>query len=83
VGSVRLVFTTFDIHALAKRIESAGYKLAFQLKNTGFALMTATHDPDGNYIEFTQLGERWFKYLETRKAKGHDVVERWKNINAN
>lgn len=81
VGSVRLAFTTFEIHSLAKRIESAGYKLAFQPKDTGFALMTATHDPDGNYIEFTQLGEGWFKYLESRKAKGQDVVMRWKNQN--
>ncbi len=81
VGSVRMAFTTFDVHSLAQRIEQAGYKLAFQPKNTGFAIMTATHDPDGNYIEFTQLGERWFKYLESRKAKGQDVVERWKSIN--
>ena len=64
VGAVRLAFTTFDIRSLAKRIEDAGYKLAFQPKDTGFAMMTALQDPDGNYIEFTQLGERWFKYLE-------------------
>ena len=83
VGAVRLAFTTFDVHSLAKRIEQAGYELAFQPKDTGFALMTATHDPDGNYIEFTQLGERWYKYLESRKAKGHDVVERWKSSPAN
>lgn len=81
VGAVRLAFTTFDIHTLTKQIETAGYKLAFQPKDTGFALMTAMHDPDGNYIEFTQLGERWFKYLESRKAKGLDVVERWKSLN--
>ena len=81
VGAVRLAFTTFDIRALAQRIEKAGHTLAYQPKDTGFAMMTAMQDPDGNYIEFTELGERWFKYLQSRKAKGQDVVTRWKSLN--
>ena len=80
VGAVRLAFTTFDIEKLATRITNAGFKLAYPPKNTGFAMMTAMHDPDGNYVEFTQLSDKWFKYLESRKAKGVDVVERWKSV---
>lgn len=78
-GSVRLAFTTFDIQKLAAQIEGSGYYLAYPIKDQGFAKMTALHDPDGNYIEFTQLSERWFKHLEKRKSEGHDIVQRWKN----
>lgn len=78
-GSIRLAFTTFDIQKLIGQIEAAGYYLAYPVKDTGFALMTALHDPDGNYIEFTQLSERWFKHLEKRKSEGHDIVHRWRN----
>lgn len=46
-------------------------------KDTGFSLMTALTDPDGNCIEFAQLSDRWFKHLESRKQKGIDVVSRW------
>jgi catechol 2,3-dioxygenase-like lactoylglutathione lyase family enzyme len=61
----------FAIHPLAN-FEGAG--------SGGFALMTALSDPDGNYIEFTQLYDRWFRYLESRKQKGVDVVSRWKKF---
>lgn len=77
VGSVKLAFTVFDMAGFVKKIESKGIKLAYPPKDTGFALMTALSDPDGNYIEFTQLSDRWFKHLESRKQKGIDVVSRW------
>ena len=77
-GSVKLAFTVFDLAALAGRLEAAGIKLAYPPKDTGFALMTAIHDPDGNFIEFTQLSDGWFKHLEKRRARGYDVIERWK-----
>jgi predicted enzyme related to lactoylglutathione lyase len=76
-GSTRLAFTTFDVSALAKRIESHGHKLVFGPKDTGFAQMIAVHDPDGNYVEFTQLSDRWFQYLE---KKNSDVVSKWKSL---
>ena len=79
VGSVKLAFTVFDISALAERLRSAGVELAYPPKNTGFATMTAIHDPDGNYIEFTQLSDGWFKHLAKRKDQGMDVVQRWKS----
>ncbi len=78
-GAVRLAFTTFDINQLVQKIEVAGYTMAYPPKDTGFALMTSIYDPDGNYIEFTQLNDRWFKHLENRKNQGQDVVQRWKS----
>ncbi len=79
VGSVKLAFTVFDMSAFVKKIESKGIKLEYSPKDTGFSLMTALRDPDGNYVEFTQLSDRWFQHLESRRKKGIDVVARWKS----
>lgn len=76
-GSVKLAFTVFDIEAFTQKVKSKGYQLAYEPKDTGFATMTALTDPDGNYIEFTQLSDRWFKHLEKRRKDGVDVVARW------
>ncbi|MGZ3709946.1 MAG: VOC family protein, partial [Bdellovibrionota bacterium] len=78
VGSVKLAFTVFDMDAFVGRVSKHGVKLAYPPKDTGFALMTALTDPDGNYVEFTQLSDRWYGHLEKRRAKGHDVITQWK-----
>lgn len=77
-GSIKLAFTVFDMAAFVTRLQAAGVKLAYPPKDTGFSLMTALSDPDGNYIEFTQLSDRWYNHLEGRRRKGIDVIERWK-----
>lgn len=76
-GSVKLAFTVFDMKAFTEKVKSKGFKFAYEPKDTGFATMTALTDPDGNYIEFTQLSDRWFKHLEKRRKDGVDVVARW------
>jgi len=77
-GSVKLAFTVFDMKAFVKRVEDRGVKFAYPPKDTGFAKMTALTDPDGNYIEFTELSPHWYKHLEKRRAQGFDVIEQWK-----
>lgn len=77
VGSVRLAFTVFDMPAFVAKVERSGYSLEYAPENRGFALMTALTDPDGNYIEFTQLSDGWFKYVEKRRSLGSDVIARW------
>lgn len=77
-GSVKLAFTVFDMNAFVARVEKLGVKLAYPPKDMGFALLTGLTDPDGNYIEFSQLSDRWFKHLESRRQNGFDVVSRWK-----
>lgn len=77
VGSVKLAFTVFNMTEFVTRIESKGYKLAYPPKDTGFAKMTAITDPDGNYVEFTELSDRWFEHLSKRRNQGHDVIQRW------
>ena len=77
-GSVKLAFTVFDMSAFVERMKSLDIPLAYPPKDTGFAIMTALTDPDGNYVEFTQLSDRWFKHLESRRSKGHDVIAQWK-----
>jgi predicted enzyme related to lactoylglutathione lyase len=78
-GSVKLAFTVFDMKAFVDKVKSKGYALAYEPKDTGFAMMTALTDPDGNYVEFTQLSDRWFKHLENRRSKGFDVLTRWQS----
>ena len=77
-GSVRLAFNVFNMEAFAIRVRDLGTQLLYEPKDVGFCVMTALHDPDGNYIEFTELKDSWFKHLEKRKNEGHDVVHQWK-----
>ena len=77
VGAVKIAFTVFDIHAVVDEMEKKGVPLLYPPKDTGFFWSTAIEDPDGNFIEFTQMCDAWFKYLEDRRAKGVDVVSRW------
>jgi predicted enzyme related to lactoylglutathione lyase len=78
VGAVKFALNVFDIKALVERLESKGVKLLYPPHDTGFFLSTAINDPDGNYIEFTQMCDEWFKMLEERRTSGLDVVSRWK-----
>jgi hypothetical protein len=79
VGSTRLAFTVFDMAAFVARVRSHRVALAYEPRDTGFAVMTALTDPDGNHVEFTQLSDGWFEHLQERRAQGHDVIARWKN----
>ena len=78
IGAIKLAFTVFDIEALATRLRSNGVALLYPPKNTGFFWTTAIEDPDGNFIEFTQLIDEWFESLESRRADGVDVIARWR-----
>ncbi|MGZ3696281.1 MAG: VOC family protein [Bdellovibrionota bacterium] len=80
VGSIKLAFEVFDMEAHVKKLEKHGVKLLYPPKKMGPMLITAIKDPDGNLIEFTQLGEGWYKHLEKRRAEGHDMVQRWKAL---
>lgn len=83
VGAVKIAFTTFDIHSLIERLRKKDVPLLYPIKDTGFFLSTAILDPDGNFVEFTQLCDDWFKHLEERKQKGLDVIQQWKTARKN
>jgi catechol-2,3-dioxygenase len=76
-GAVRLAFTVFDMAAFVAKVEASGHSLDYAPVDRGFALMTAVTDPDGNHIEFTQLSDGWFKYVEKKRQLGGDVISRW------
>ena len=78
VGAVKLAFNVFDIKALVARLENQGIKVLYPPHNTGFFWSTAINDPDGNFIEFTEMCDEWFKMLTERHSHGLDVVSRWK-----
>jgi predicted enzyme related to lactoylglutathione lyase len=82
VGAVKLAFTVFDIDALVRRLEESGVRLLYPPRDTGFFWTTAIHDPDGNFVEFTQMCDAWFEGLEERRRRGVDVVARWRATRA-
>ena len=78
VGAVKLAFAVFDVDALARRLEARGITLLYPPRDTGFFRSTAILDPDGNFVEFTELCDAWFEQLESRRTQGLDVVTRWR-----
>ena len=79
VGAVKLALNVFDINALVDRLASHGVQVLYPPHDTGFFLSTAINDPDGNYIEFTQMCDDWFRMLEERRKSGLDLVSRWRS----
>lgn len=77
VGAVKLAFNVFDLEAQVKHLEELAIELLYPPKDTGFFLSTAFLDPDGNFVELTQLVPAWFEYLKQRRTQGHDVVARF------
>ena len=49
----------------------------YEPEKVGGMRMTAVPDPDGNFIELTELGQSWFEHLRKRREEGFDVVARW------
>jgi catechol 2,3-dioxygenase-like lactoylglutathione lyase family enzyme len=82
VGAVKLAFTVFDLQALARRLGERGVPLLYPPRDTGFFVSTAVEDPDGNFVEFTELRDEWFIGIEARRAAGADVVARWRVMRA-
>lgn len=78
-GQVKFAFTVFDLDNLVKALRERGVEVTYPpMQAEDFIRMTAIKDPDGNYIELTQMDERWYKHLARRKKQGIDVVHRWK-----
>ena len=81
VGSVKMAFEVFDIQGFVEHLSSQGIQPLYPPKQMGPMLITALKDPDGNLLEFTQLGERWMKRLKNRRHKGQDLVTQWEVTN--
>lgn len=77
VGSVKLAFHVFDLASVVERLRAMEVPLLYPIRDTGFFLSAAIRDPDGNFVELTQLCDAWFKHLEERRAEGKDVVAAW------
>ncbi len=80
VGAIKLAFAVFDIDEVAERLEGGGVGLVYPPRDLGWCKMTAIRDPDGNYVELTELGDDWYRHLEKRKVEGHDLVLRRKKL---
>jgi len=77
-GAIKLRFAVPDIDAVAARLEERGVELAYSPKDLGWCKMTAIRDPDGNFIELTEMGADWFRHLEKRKLEREDLLLRRK-----
>jgi len=83
VGSVKIAFNVFDIKALIHRLSEMKVTFFYPLQDKGLFLTVAIEDPDGNYIEFTQLIDEWFEWIEEKRTKGSDIISRWKQNKRN
>jgi predicted enzyme related to lactoylglutathione lyase len=81
VGAVRLAFEVFDIAAFVDHLKLKGIEVLYPPKKMGPMLITAIKDPDGNHVEFTQLGESWIKHIEKNRDEGSCVIKMWKKEN--
>jgi hypothetical protein len=54
-----------------------GVQPLYQPERAGAMRVTAVRDPDGNYVELTELGAAWFEGLRRHREQGFDVVARW------
>lgn len=61
--TVKLSLAVRDIDAFVARIHRQGVTPLYAIRNAGFARITALRDPDGNYIEFTELSRSWLRRL--------------------
>jgi len=76
VGAVKLAFTVFDVRALAARLQERGVRLLYPPRDEGFFISAALLDPDGNFVELTELCDQWFEILQDRRGRGGDVLEK-------
>ena len=79
-GAVRVCFTVFDLKVVLERLAKGGVKPIFDPEERSYGLVTAIHDPDGNYVEFVQHTEEWYGRMRERRRQGVDVLQRWEEI---
>jgi RimJ/RimL family protein N-acetyltransferase len=79
VGAVKLAFTVFDVHGFTARLEAKGVRLLYPPRDEGFFVSAALLDPDGNFVELTELCDEWFEMLRERRGRGLDLLERWQD----
>ena len=82
VGAVRLAFAVFDVDEVAASLEEGGVELAYPPTDQGWCKVTAVRDPDGNYVELTELGDDWYRHLEKRPAQSPRRRRREKPLEA-
>ncbi len=75
---VRMSFIVFDLDTVLSRLEDHGVESLYPLKDDGFGRTITLRDPDGNFVELTELNDVGFEHLDRRKREGFDPVARWK-----
>lgn len=82
VGAIKLAFTVFDMESFAAGLQERGVELVYPPRDLGWSKMTAVRDPDGNYIEFTELADSVYQGYEERRGQGFDLIARWRQSRA-
>ena len=77
VGAVKLAFMVVDLDDYLRTLTQRRVEPLYEPEQVGGLRMTAVRDPDGNFIELTELGLNWFERLRKRREQGFDVVARW------
>jgi RimJ/RimL family protein N-acetyltransferase len=79
VGAIKIALTVFDVRGLAARLEEKGVTFLYPPRDEGFFISAALLDPDGNFVELTELCNQWFEMLQDRRGRGGDVLEKWQS----
>jgi predicted enzyme related to lactoylglutathione lyase len=83
VPPFKLAIAVTDLSNMTAHIAAEGYTILYPPEDLGFAVMTALRDPDGNYIELTELSEVWMRHLLARRESGADPVMMWRRSREN
>jgi len=77
----KFALTTWSLEDSIERLRRHNVVLVHPPVDRGFAKMAAFEDPDGNFVELTELSHSWLEYLAARRDEGHDVIAEWKKRN--
>jgi catechol 2,3-dioxygenase-like lactoylglutathione lyase family enzyme len=80
VGAVKMAFEVFDMDGFVAHLKDKGVEPLYAPKKMGPMLITALRDPDGNYVEFTQLDESWYRHIEERRGDGFDMIKTFRSM---
>jgi RimJ/RimL family protein N-acetyltransferase len=63
------------VRAFAARLEERGIRLLYPPRDEGFFISAALLDPDGNFVELTEICDEWFEMLRDGRGRGEDLLE--------
>ncbi|MHB2016406.1 MAG: VOC family protein [Candidatus Xenobia bacterium] len=78
-GNAMMSFAVADAEAFVERLAAHGLKAERGPEPVGEnSIGVWFRDPEGNLVQVVQVDYEWIRYLEDRRERGLDAIERWK-----